>query len=100
MIVALDYDDTYTRDPSMWNDFIDLLQRNNHTVYCVTMRYPQEAQAVREALANRVDGIFCTGRKAKRPFMYARGIQVSVWIDDEPGWILTDAADAVQKEPA
>jgi hypothetical protein len=97
--IALDYDDTYTRDPNAWNEFIDLMHRNDHTVYCVTMRYPNEAQAVRDALGKRVDGIFCTGRKAKRPFMFARGIRIDVWIDDEPSWIITDAADAVQLEP-
>ena len=98
MIIALDYDGTYTCDPEAWNEFIDLMQRQGHTVYCVTMRYARESRPVREALESRVDGIFCTGRKAKRPFMYERGIHVSVWVDDEPGWILTDAADAVQHE--
>lgn len=98
MIIALDWDDTYTRDPAAWNEFIDLMQRNGHTVYCVTVRYRSEARCVYEALESRVDGIFCTGRKAKRPFMFERGLNVSVWVDDEPGWILTDAADAVQHE--
>lgn len=98
MNLALDYDSTYTCDPTAWNEFIDLMHQHGHTIYCVTMRYPSEARPVKEALSNRVDGIFCTGRKAKRPFMFARGIRIDVWIDDEPSWIITDAADAVQLE--
>lgn len=70
------------------------MQQNGHNVYCVTMRYTKEAAPIREAIGNKVDGIFCTGRKAKRQFMYARGIRIDVWIDDEPGWIINDAADA------
>jgi acid phosphatase class B len=98
MNIALDYDGTYTNDPQAWNEFIDLMQRHGHSVYVVTMRTRAEARDVYEQLEKRVDGIFCTSRKAKRPFMFARGINISVWIDDEPGWILTDAADAVQHE--
>lgn len=92
MILALDYDDTYTRDPQMWNDIIGIMQHNGHTVYCVTMRAPAEGRAVREALESRVDGIFFTERRAKRDFMSARGINVDVWIDDSPAWVLMDAA--------
>lgn len=99
MVISIDWDDTFTRDPVGWTAFIKMMRQRGHTIYCVTMRYESEAQPVRDALMNLVDGIICTGRRAKRPYMYSLGIHVSVWIDDEPGWILTDAADAVQKEP-
>lgn len=94
MVVSLDYDDTYTRDPQAWNEFIDLMQRNGHNVYCVTMRAPAEGRAVKEALENRVDGIFFTSRRAKRDFMNSRGINVDVWVDDSPAFVLMNAADA------
>lgn len=98
MNLALDYDGTYSRDPEGWDQFIDLMQMREHNVYLVTMRTRSESQEIYERLQNKVDGIFCTARKAKRSFMYAAGIDINVWIDDEPGWILTDAADAVQRE--
>ena len=99
MVISIDYDSTYTCDPVGWDQFVVMMRARGHTIYVVTMRYESEAQPVRDALTSKVDDIICTGRKAKRPFMYSLGIHVSVWIDDEPGWILTDAADAVQKEP-
>jgi acid phosphatase class B len=92
--LALDYDDTYTRDPEAWNDFISLMQQRGHNVYCVTMRASAEGRAVKEALDNKVDGIFFTARRAKRDFMNARGIQIDVWVDDSPAFVLMDAANA------
>lgn len=67
------------------------MQRAGHTVYCVTMRAAVENRQVVEALQNRVDGIFCTDRKAKQKYMFDCGINIDVWIDDKPGWIITDA---------
>lgn len=92
MILALDFDNTYSRDPVMWNAVIGMMQHAGHTVYCVTMRTPEEGRPVRESLENHVDGIFFTSRKAKRDFMNARQIMVDVWIDDQPAFVLMDAA--------
>lgn len=94
MFIALDFDQTFTRDPKAWTDFIHLMQREGHTVYCVTMRYPEgkEYQVVNQALGHLVDGLFCTGRKGKRTFMAERQINIDVWIDDMPDFIIMDAA--------
>lgn len=100
MIIALDYDQTYTCDPPAWNEFIELMQRHGHTVYCVTMRDRTEGQVVHDALGHKVDGVFCTDRQAKADYMRDCGIQIDVWIDDTPAWIIMDAADRVVKAPA
>lgn len=92
MNISLDYDDTYTRDPEMWNIFIANAHLSDHYVYLVTMRYPHEGKPIEDAVRGLVDDIIYTGRKAKKPFMYALGIPVHVWIDDSPNWILQDAA--------
>jgi hypothetical protein len=91
--VSLDYDRTYTLDPKAWDEFIETFQREGHSVYVVTMRYNDNAEGreVREALGNKADGIFFTGRKAKRVYMQERGVTISIWIDDMPEFILTDA---------
>jgi len=92
MIVAIDYDNTYTCDPLSWDEVIETLKKSGHTVYCVTMRYEElhESMEVYAALNGKVDAIFCTGRKAKRDFMEGMGINISVWIDDMPLAILKD----------
>lgn len=39
MIIALDYDGTYTADPALWDQFILLAIKNNHYVVCCTLRH-------------------------------------------------------------
>jgi hypothetical protein len=91
MVIALDYDDTYTRDPEFWNMIIDLAQSRGHEVICVTMRYEKEGSQVIRDLHQRVDQIIFTERQAKYEFVTKMGIMPSVWIDDSPWFILMDA---------
>jgi hypothetical protein len=93
MNISLDYDNTYTRDPDLWDNFITLCKQKGHKVYVVTMRYnhPNESYEVNKALLSKVDGIFFTARKAKRPFMFEQGISIDVWVDDTPEWITISA---------
>ena len=87
MILAIDYDDTYTRDYPFWQAFIKSSQKRGHTVYCVTWRYDREP--VDPELTELVQ-VFYTNRKAKRPFMEDKGIAINIWIDDNPESILRD----------
>lgn len=80
MLISLDYDKTYTTDPSLWNDFIVTAKKRGHTVKIVTMRRPEETIA--EA---PVDVVY-TSRKAK-----ASVIKADIWIDDSPSWIYQDS---------
>lgn len=96
MVISLDFDDTYTRDPEAWNEFIDLMQRHGHTVYCVTMRHESEGKQVKEALGKRCDSVFFTNRVAKKSFMFERGINIDVWIDDSPFFVLNNASNPVK----
>jgi len=79
MFLALDYDKTYTADPAMWDEFIQLAQGHGHEVKIVTMRYPHEAIDV------SVDVVY-TSRKAK-----ASAVNADIWIDDSPAWIFQDS---------
>lgn len=80
MLIALDYDKTYTLDPILWDKFVDSAINSGHEVKIVTMRFPHE-----EISVNNVEVIY-TSRKAKIGF-----IQPDIWIDDSPGWIYQDA---------
>ena len=95
MLIAIDYDDCYTRDPALWNTFIDNAKAKGHTVVCCTARKEEHRSEVEIALGDRVE-IYCTAHKAKRYYMYKQGINVDVCIasddaiDDEPVFILND----------
>jgi len=90
MLIALDYDETYTRDPELWQSFISLAHKMNHIVICTTMRYEHESIDMCPSLLSRVKTIF-TGRKAKREFLQSIGYIIDIWIDDKPDFILFGA---------
>jgi len=93
MNISLDYDNTYTRDPILWNVFIANARGLGHKVYCVTMRSPQEGIQVFHDLSGKVDNIYFTNRQAKKDYMFEQGISIDVWIDDMPFFVYQDAAD-------
>lgn len=92
MLLALDYDDTYTRDPEFWNQVIALAVARGHSVICVTARDGDceiDRGEVERDLAHQVEAILFTAGKAKWPVAYDAGFMPSVWIDDQPNWIQT-----------
>lgn len=86
MNISLDYDNTYTRDPAMWNQFIGVAQVAGHQVYCVTLRTPEQGPEVLASVGRLVgaDNCYFTSMQSKSRYMFARGINIDVWIDDMP----------------
>ena len=91
MIIAFDYDDTFTRDPDAWTAALSAMKQAGHQIIGVTMRYPEEARGMSMRYVALCDKLFFTSRKAKWYFLQERGIKVDVWIDDSPHWIMRDA---------
>lgn len=83
MIIAVDYDNTYTADPELWDDFIKSAIVKGHTVICVTARTENIGEPVKESIGQLVPVIF-TGGQPKRAASLKRGYKVDVWIDDMP----------------
>ena len=80
MLIALDYDKTYTADPALWDSFVGLAQSRGHTVKIVSMRRPDEA------IDTDVVDVVYTSRKAKSSV-----IRADIWIDDSPHWVYQDS---------
>ena len=89
MLIALDFDGTYTADPTLWNGFVRSAQEAGHEVVCATMRHEHEGAEVIKSLPS-VQVVF-TGRQAKRAFLAEQGLFPAIWIDDNPAWIYQDA---------
>lgn len=87
-IISLDYDNTYTRDPEMWLEFVKDAQKRGHKVYCITYRYEHECIDMDSRLTQLVE-VIPTGRRAKRSFARTMLIQVDIWIDDQPDYIVS-----------
>ena len=89
MIIALDYDGTYSRDPMLWDRFIRDCKASGHLIILATMRYENgiedvELKRIFEPMEVRL--IF-TGRKAKESFLADLGIFPKIWIDDNPSTV-------------
>lgn len=81
MRIAIDYDGTITRDPSLLIAFIRAAMADGHEVLCVTMR--SASQPINELPCP----VIYTDSEKKGFFMERAGRHVDVWIDDHPEMI-------------
>jgi len=86
MIIAIDYDNTYTGDPNTWDEVIKTFQASGHTVICVTARPELMGQPVLDSIGKLVPVVFA-GAEWKREAALKRGYKVDVWVDDSPEYI-------------
>lgn len=100
LVIALDYDGTYSADPGLWLEFIKIAQKRGHEVLIATMRTDAELDDMCETLQDRVNRIIPTHRNAKKPFLEGFGIKPDIWIDDYPHFIILDAEGADKAERA
>ena len=80
MLLAIDYDKTYTADPVLWDQFIQIAITRGHDIKIVTMRRPDEM------IIDPPAEVIYTSRAAKLSFCDA-----DIWIDDSPHWIYQDS---------
>lgn len=80
LLIALDYDDTYTADPLLWDQFIALARTRGHQVICVTGRREPPGLHERQIPCR----IVCAGGEYKRHAAAKAGHAVHIWIDDMP----------------
>lgn len=92
MIIAIDYDETYSADPVLWDAFIKNAIERKHKVICVTMRYDNQFEAP-DVLTSigKICKVIFTGRLAKEKFLKKIGLNPDVWIDDRPYYIYKDS---------
>lgn len=83
MLIALDYDDTYTVDPIFWDRVINMARGRGHEFICVTARDDQDKT---EFPDDRIKTIYTAG-EYKKEFCTKLGIRPDIWIDDAPGFI-------------
>ena len=88
MNISIDFDETYTRDPEMWDLFVELAKHRGHTVYCITARPPTPINQweVYDSIGKLIgkDNCLFTDCMAKAKFAAERGVHIDVWIDDLP----------------
>lgn len=83
LLIAIDYDDTFTADPDLWTNFIKDVQANMHTVVCITWRHKDQLEECRRSLPEGVELHSAYGMSKKK---YAKKycLPIDIWIDDSP----------------
>ena len=93
LIVAIDYDDTYSAMPEVFNVFIRSLKSAGHRPIIVTARPEMYRNDIEDALIEHIDpsDIYCTNLSAKQEYMINNhNIFPHIWIDDYPLGIVED----------
>jgi len=92
--IFIDWDGTVTASVGQWFTAAVMLAKI-YKIYIVTMRYPSEIDQVMQGFAQGISAeIIATGRKAKMTYTKQLGIEVNVWIDDNPKAVLMNALEA------
>lgn len=88
LTIAIDFDNTLTAAPVMWSMFIRLAKVHGHRVCVVTARREtQENVGLIDAFMQQhrcVVPLYFTSLGSKLDAMRERGVNVDIWIDDDP----------------
>lgn len=88
MNIALDYDDTYTAAPEIFDQVVKLFKAAGHDIRFVTIRSPEcnNRDIFRAATELEIPVVF-TSAKQKAHVCVDVAFPVDIWIDDQPDLI-------------
>ena len=97
MIIAIDFDGTFDRDPPLWVHFIQMATHvAGHRVVMITGRHKSQPVTGVSGLPIRV---LYTAGEPKRLVAESVGLKVDIWIDDEPEKIDPDFDFELEESP-
>ncbi len=84
LLIALDYDHTYTADPVCMTALVALLKGYGHTVVCVSARF--NTLGNRRLIESSLPGtmVLLTHGMSKREWCKSQGYEIDIFIDDSP----------------
>ena len=77
MNINIDYDNTYTANPNMWDEIIQTMHKYGCEVYCITKRLGSLDE--RKPQIPVIHAV-----KSKLEASVASGVKIDIWIDDKP----------------
>lgn len=93
MLIAIDYDKTWTADPELFESFVRDLKKAGHQCICITSR---DEDTPDNKLANSIGKymkiVYAAGQSKRRAAEKAR-YTVNIWIDDTPESITRQAGN-------
>jgi len=83
--IAVDYDETITKDAYAWSQIMQLMHNLGMKVYVVTYRNNRESSDLDYLIASDfIESVVFTARHGKKAFCENLGIFIDIWIDDNP----------------
>lgn len=79
IVFGIDYDDTYTEDPELFDSFIAVAKSRGHLCVMVTARPPTNPVEHKVGIE-----VFYASAQPKAKFMQEAGLSPSIWIEDMP----------------
>lgn len=95
--IIIDYDDTFTLEPELFQRMIYQFKAKGYKIICVTMRYEHikdESDEVNMLCPAVFDKVVFTGRKAKMKFINEMNLNPAIYIDDNPAALFLDAKES------
>lgn len=91
-VVAVDFDETISDNEHGWLQVLLLLEKIGYHVIICTWRKPTDYPEDLKFLVDKGFTVYYTSQHAKQDYMKQQGINVAIWIDDNPFAILHNAA--------
>jgi hypothetical protein len=90
MLIALDYDNTFTTAPDLWVQLIRIFKASGHRFICITSREntPRNQHEISQSIGQYMPVIYCN-HVAKAKHAKNLGYKPDIWIDDRPETIPT-----------
>lgn len=88
LTIGMDYDNTFTADPKLWSMFVQKARSLGHRVIIVTAR--QNTEENNDDINAMLDHWSCqmpiifSSLGSKLHAVEKRGIDIDIWIDDDP----------------
>lgn len=88
MLIAIDFDETLTKDADLWRQFCHIADQLGHRLICVTARRPtkENHETIDEWMKSHGIEIpvYYSALGSKVDYMAKYGHKVDIWIDDDP----------------
>jgi len=90
-VIAIDFDETISDNEHAWLLVMQLLERQGYHVVVCTWRLPTYYPEDLQFLVDKGFKVYYTSLQAKHEYMKSQGVNVAIWIDDNPFAILNNA---------
>ena len=92
-VIAIDYDYTWTTDPEFFLMIAIAWKARGHEVYIVTLRDCNDPIEDKDIILSKGIDIIYTSGEYKSVITKHNKIDVDIWIDDQPQWIIPPEQD-------